>query len=188
MEDDIKTTPAIIADINNFWFIDTAPKQWFIKDDQFDATLKKRFEEWVVKALAGSLDAWADTPMGTLALILLLDQMTRNIYRNTPAAFSGDAAALALSLNAVHRGYLDEMEAHPQQFLLMPMMHSEDINIQNQSLPLFKKYTSADTDEYAKKHQVIIARFGRFPHRNAVLGRVSSEEEIAFLKEPNSSF
>ena len=115
--------------------------------------------------------------------------MTRNIHRDTPNAFSGDDMALAICLKGIERGYLDEFETLPErQFLLMPMMHSEDLDIQNRSLPLFEKYTSERTHEYAIKHQVIIERFGHFPHRNEILGRPLTAEQIEFLKGPDSSF
>ena len=178
-----------IEKILSFWFDECRPEQWFTKDDDFDNQLKTRFGKLVDKARAGQLDAWADTPRGLLALVLLLDQMTRNIYRNTPNAFSGDEIALALSLNGVKRGYLDLFEVEAErQFLLMPMMHAEDLDIQNQSLPLFDKYTSAHTHTYAVKHQVIIERFGHFPHRNAILGRPLTDEMKTFLEGPDSSF
>lgn len=174
--------------ILDFWFNECEPKQWFFKDDAFDQKLKDQFAKWVEKALAGQLDSWAETRDGSLALILLLDQMTRNIYRGTPKAFSGDEMALALSLKGAANGYLDELDMYGCQFLLMPMMHSEQIDVQNNSLALFKKYTHEMTYEYAIKHQVIVERFGYFPHRNAILGRPISAEEEAFLQGPDSSF
>jgi len=176
-------------DVLTFWFEECSPEQWFKKDETFDQMLKDRFGQLVEKALAGQLDGWAEDQDGLLALILLLDQMTRNIYRNTPKMYAGDDMALALSLNGVKRGYLDTMEnVAARQFLLMPMMHSEDIAIQNQSLPLFKKYATERTYDYAVKHQVIVDRFGHFPHRNDILGRPSTDEERAFLQGPDSSF
>ena len=184
MRDENEINPVL-----DFWFKECTPEQWFMKDEAFDATLKTRFGKLVEKARAGQLDAWTETREGTLALILLLDQMTRNIYRDTPNAFSGDEMALAICLKAIDLGYLDEFEEFPErQFLLMPMMHAEDLDIQNRSLPLFKKYTSERTYEYAVKHQVIIERFSHFPHRNAILGRPLTEEQIEFLKGPDSSF
>lgn len=178
-----------IQNILDFWFNQCEPEQWFMKNDDFDALLKEKFGKLVDKARAGQLDAWAETRQGTLALILLLDQMTRNIHRDTPNAFSGDDMALAICLKGIERGYLDEFETLPErQFLLMPMMHSEDLDIQNRSLPLFEKYTSERTHEYAIKHQVIIERFGHFPHRNEILGRPLTAEQIEFLKGPDSSF
>lgn len=181
-EDKIKT-------VLQFWFEDCAPEQWFTKNADFDALLKDQFSDLVEKAMAGQLDAWAETRDGLQALIILLDQMARNIFRDTPKMYAGDDIALALSLTGVQRGYLDEWENPAmRQFLLMPMMHSEDIDIQNKSLPLFKKYTLDMTYDYAIKHQVIVERFGHFPHRNDILGRPSTDEEIEFLKGPDSSF
>jgi len=178
-----------INDVLTFWFEECSPEQWFKKDPSFDQLLKDRFGSLVEKALAGQLDGWAESQDGLLALILLLDQMTRNIYRDTPKMYAGDDMALALSLNGVKRGYLDALDnVSARQFLLMPMMHSEDIAIQNQSLPLFKKYTMEMTYEYAVKHQVIVERFGHFPHRNDILGRPSTDKEREFLNGPNSSF
>ena len=179
-----KITPVI-----QFWFQECAPEQWFQKNEDFDSLLKEKFGDMVDKALAGQLDGWAETQDGLLALILLLDQMIRNIHRDTPKMYAGDDMAVALSLTGVQRGYLDTLKTIPErQFLLMPMMHSEDIDIQNKSLPLFKQYTEERTYDYAIKHQVIVERFGHFPHRNAILGRPSTDEEIEFLKGPDSSF
>ena len=176
------------ADILNFWFVETTPELWFKKDDDFDAAIKDRFGKTVTKALAGKLDHWANDAEGCLALILMLDQFTRNMFRHSARAFSGDEMALALSLRCVKRKYLAAAEPSYCQFMLMPMMHSEDVSIQDISLPLFEKYTSKLTHEYAMKHRDIIARFGRFPHRNAMLGRPSSRDEDQFLIQPGSSF
>ena len=176
------------ADILNFWFVETTPEFWFKKDDDFDAAIKDRFGKTVTKALAGKLDHWANDAEGCLALILMLDQFTRNIFRHSARAFSGDEMALALSLRCVERKYLDADKPFYCQFMLMPMMHSEEIDIQDMSLPLFETYTSKLTHEYAIKHRDIIARFGRFPHRNAILGRPNNSEEDHFLTQPGSSF
>ena len=176
------------ADILNFWFVETTPEFWFKKDDDFDATIEDRFGKAVTKALAARFDHWANDANGCLALILMLDQFTRNMFRHSARAFSGDEMALALSLRCVERKYLDAGKPFYCQFMLMPMMHSEDIGIQDMSLPLFEKYTSKLTYEYAVKHRDIIARFGRFPHRNAMLGRPSSRDEEQFLTQPGSSF
>lgn len=175
--------------ILDFWFKEIEPKKWYVKDVEFDNALANRFGTYVDRALAGQIDNWAATSDGCLALIILLDQFTRNIYRDTPKAFSGDEMALALSLKAHKAGWIeqDDSLAH-RQFFLMPMMHSEEISIQDASLPLFKSWTSENTYRYAVLHRDIIARFGHFPHRNVILGRPSTEEEIAFLKEPHSSF
>lgn len=171
-----------------FWFEEISPEQWFKKDDVFDKTIKNRFEPTIISSLKGERDSWANTAAGCLALIILLDQFTRNIYRNTPRAFSGDEMALALSLRCLERGYLDDADANQRHFMLMPLMHSEDLAIQDMSLPLFETHTNARTLDYAQQHRDIVARFGRFPHRNAILGRPYSPEEIEFLTQPGSSF
>ena len=176
------------ADILNFWVFETKSEFWFKKNDDFDAAIQDRFGKTVTGALAGRLDHWANDADGCLALIVILDQFTRNMFRHSAQAFLGDEMALALSLRCVERTYLDADEPSYCQFMLMPMMHSEDIGIQNMSLPLFEKYTSKLTHEYAMKHRDIIARFGRFPHRNAMLGRPSSRDEDQFLIQPGSSF
>ena len=171
-----------------FWFEESTPEQWFKKDDVFDATIRNRFEPTIISSLKGEKDSWADMATGCLALIILLDQFTRNIYRDTPSAFSGDEMALALSLRCLDRGYLGDADTNQRHFMLMPLMHSEDLAIQDMSLPLFEIHTNARTLDYAQRHRDIIARFGRFPHRNAILGRPSSSEETEFLTQPGSSF
>ena len=176
------------ADILNFWFVETTPELWFKKDDDFDAAIQDKFGKAVAEALTGRLDHRANYADGCLALILMLDQFTRNIFRNSARAFSGDEMALALSLRCVERKYLNTDKPSYCHFMLMPMMHSEDISMQEMSLPLFNQYTSKLTYDYAVKHHDIIARFGRFPHRNAMLGRPSSNDEDQFLTQPGSSF
>ena len=172
-----------------FWFEEISPESWFKKDPLFDDILTQKFGRMIEQALAGKLDKWAQNKDGRLALILLLDQMTRNIFRNTPKAFSGDEIACALSLRSVADGFLKtEKNVHKRQFFLMPMMHSEDLDIQKQSLPLFKALTTENTYDYAIRHHDIIERFGRFPHRNQILNRPSSNEELAFLTQQDSSF
>ncbi len=178
-----------VNSVLSFWFEEIKPEHWFTKSTDFDKLLEAKFEALVLQALNGQLDRWAGNSDGCLALILLLDQITRNIYRDTPKAFAGDEIACALSLRAAADKKIEgESGEAKRQFFLMPMMHSEDLAIQDASLPLFKTHTSERTYEFAIRHRDIIARFGRFPHRNAILGRPSSDEEIAFLKEPNSSF
>lgn len=150
--------------------------------------MRERFLKDIQNAIAGEYDAWAEMPEGRLALILLLDQFTRNIFRDTPDAFSGDEKALKLCLDGIRLGYLDILKERKVWFFLLPMEHSETLAIQEASLPLFKKYPPEDCYQYAIPHHDIIARFGRFPHRNEILGRKSTTEEIEFLKEPGSSF
>lgn len=171
-----------------FWFKECNPDQWFKKDDIFDGAIRKRFEPTVIGSLKGKNDIWANNATDCLALIILLDQFTRNIYRNTARAFSGDDMALALSLRSIERGYLDHGDVNRRHFMLMPLMHSEDLAVQDISLPLFEKHTNARTLNYAQRHRDIIAQFGRFPHRNNILGRPSSPQETEFLAQPGSSF
>jgi len=175
-------------EILNFWFEECEEDDWFKKDNAFDKKIRDRFLIDVEKAMAGEYDSWSGTPEGMLALILLLDQFTRNIFRDTPRAFAGDEKALALCLEGIERGYLDELKGQKVWFFILPMEHSEDMEIQKAGLPLFKKYPPDDVYQYAVAHYNIIERFGRYPHRNKILGRASTPEEIEFLKQPGSSF
>ena len=175
-------------EILNFWFKECKPEQWFKRNKDFDQMIENRFSFVIENAIAGNLGNWEESETGCLALIILLDQFTRNIFRDTPRAFSGDKRALALSQLCCDKNYLTNPDVQRRQFMLMPMMHSENLAVQNAALPLFKKYASKKDYEYAEKHREIIARFGRFPHRNAILGRKSTNEELEFLKQPGSSF
>jgi uncharacterized protein (DUF924 family) len=172
-----------------FWFVETRPRQWFGKDAAFDGLVRDRFFGLTRQALAGELDTWRADPAGGLALVLLLDQFPRQIWRDTATAFAGDPHALVLSLRAVEKGWLEEeVEQARRQFWLMPLMHSEDLAVQEAALPLFERFCDPRTADFARRHRDVIARFGRFPHRNAALGRVSSAEELAFLQTPGSRF
>ena len=175
-------------EILNFWFEECKPEQWFKKIEDFDKMIENRFFIAIENALAGKLRNWEESETGCLALIILLDQFTRNVFRDTPQAFAGDKRALALSQLCCDKDYLTNPDIQRRQFMLMPMMHSENLAVQDASLPLFKKYASKKDYEYAEKHREIIARFGRFPHRNVILGRKSINEELEFLKQPGSSF
>lgn len=176
-------------DILNFWLFECSFQERFQKSEAFDSQIKDRFGHLVEQALQGDLDSWAEDWDQRLSLIILLDQFTRNIYRDTPEAFSGDHKVSQLSIRSTKDGHLEnETDRTKIQFTLMPMMHSEDIEVQDASLPLFEKYSNEETLKYAIAHRTIIARFGRFPHRNVILGRESTKEEIEFLKGPNSSF
>jgi uncharacterized protein (DUF924 family) len=172
-----------------FWFSETLPHQWFGKDLAFDALVGERFLGLTRQAIAGELDAWSAEPTGALALVLLLDQFPRQIWRHTVMAFAGDPQAQALSLQALDRGWVEaESEEARRHFWLMPLMHSEDLAVQEAALLLFERFSDSRTSEFARRHRDVIARFGRFPHRNAVMGRVSSAEELTFLQTPGSRF
>ena len=175
-------------EILNFWFKECKPEQWFKKNEYFDKMIENRFFIAIENALAGKLRNWEESETGCLALIILLDQFTRNVFRDTPRAFAGDKRALALSQLCCDKDYLTNPDIQRRQFILMPMMHSENLAVQDAALPLFKKYASGKDYEYAEKHRDIIVRFGRFPHRNVILGRKSTNEELEFLKQPGSSF
>lgn len=181
------SNPEINA-VLTFWFEESTSEQWFKKSDTYDELIASRFGMLVEKALIGKLDDWQSEKEGLLALILLLDQFTRNIFRDSPKSFAGDEQALELSLEGQRRGYLKELNDNERHFLLVPMMHSESLDIQNASLPLFKQHTNDNVYGYAVAHRDIIEKFERFPHRNQILDRTSTQEEIEFLKQPGSSF
>lgn len=175
--------------ILDFCFKEVGSQQFFEKDVNFDNLLKERFTGLLKQAAASELYEWRSSIEGRLAEIIILDQFSRNIYRDSPAAFAQDAMALALAQEAVAASALEALETMDERkFLLMPYMHSESKLIHQQAEKLFKQYTNADTVDAELKHKVIIDRFGRYPHRNDILGRVSSSEEIEFLTQPDSSF
>lgn len=183
------------ADVLDFWFgTDGASRdEWFRKDPDFDALIRERFGALVEQALAGDLADWEGTADGALARVLLLDQFTRNIFRGTPRAFDGDAQALALARSMVARSADQALPPLRRVFAYLPFEHAEDHAAQRESLRLFGALaaahpTLASYDDYARRHAVVIERFGRFPHRNAILGRASTPEEVAFLSESGSSF
>jgi uncharacterized protein (DUF924 family) len=177
------------SEVLAFWFAEAQPQQWFGKDPAFDGLLRQRFLGLTGRAIAAELDAWSTEPTGALALVLLLDQFPRQIWRDTARAFAGDPQALTLSQGAVELGWLEvETEQARRQFWLMPLMHSEDLAVQEAAQPLFERFCDPRTAEFARRHRDVIARFGRFPHRNTALGRPSSAAELAFLQTPGSSF
>ena len=176
-------------DILDFCFKEVGSEKFFEKDADFDKILTERYSALLNQAAASELYEWRRSIKGRLAEIIVLDQFSRNIYRDTPAAFAQDAMALALAQEAVNAGALEILESvAARKFILMPYMHSESKLIHQQALTLFETYINAETVEAELKHKVIIERFGRYPHRNVILGRVSSSEEIEFLTQPDSSF
>jgi uncharacterized protein (DUF924 family) len=171
-----------------FWFTDLTPKQWWSADPAFDALISQRYSALVQQAAAAELYHWRTSARGRLAEIILLDQFSRNIYRGTPKAFAQDGIALVLAQEAVAAGALTGLNAEQGSFLLMPYMHSESKIVHQQAEQLFKHYAPEHSYQFELKHKVIIDRFGRYPHRNRILGRTSSEEEDAFLQQPGSGF
>jgi uncharacterized protein (DUF924 family) len=177
-----------IAAIWDFWFAPAHEAKWYEKDAAFDAEIRARFGKLHEAAAAGALDHWPVSAHGALALILLLDQFSRNLHRNDPRAFAGDAKALAVAELAVSRGFDRGFPFKAQQFFYLPFEHAEDLAAQQRCIELFTACANDEGLKYAIAHRDIIARFGRFPHRNAALGRTTTAEEIEFLKGPNSSF
>ncbi|MCH8501736.1 MAG: DUF924 domain-containing protein [Aliidiomarina sp.] len=175
-------------DVLDFWFNELSQAQWFSKDDALDRTISQRFQATLSAAAHCELFDWRDTATGRLAEIIVLDQFSRNIYRDRPDAFANDALALALAQEAVRLGLDRELSSTQKAFLYMPYMHSESLIIHDLALRLYDQPGLESNLEFEIKHRDIIVRFGRYPHRNAVLGRESSTEEVAFLKQPGSSF
>lgn len=170
----------------DFWF--SQPEHWFAKSDAFDDAIRAQFAALWQQAAQGELSAWRDTLHGRLAEIIVLDQFSRNLHRGSPLAFAQDGMAVVLTQEALrHSGFAD-LNMRERQFMLLPLMHSESGVIHAQAVPLFERYTDENVLDFEMRHKAIIDRFGRYPHRNAVLGRQSTAEEIAFLQEPGSSF
>ncbi len=172
----------------DFWFKEHGPKDWFAKNPDFDAKIGARFGALHARAQAGELDGWAGTPAGALALLVVLDQFSRNLYRDRAEAFACDAKALAVARKAVDRGFHLGFGEPERVFFFLPFEHSEDPRDQELSVGYFADFSDKLYVEAAEKHKAIIDRFGRYPHRNKILGRASTPEEIAFLSGPESSF
>ena len=172
----------------HFWFETLAPRQWFDKSEELDDLIVQRFGSLLEQAIAGELWAWRRSPQGRLAEILVLDQFSRNIHRGRAGAFAQDPQALVLAQEAVASGADGHLAVQHKPFLYMPYMHSESLLVHGEALRLFDQAGLENNLEFERRHHAIIARFGRYPHRNALLGRTSSSEELAFLKEPGSSF
>ena len=192
---------ATAQDVLDFWFLpigvkghNTQRPEWFRKDDAFDAQVRAQFGELVEQALQGGLRHWDDEgTQGTLARIVVLDQFTRNIHRGTPKAFAGDALALEAALALDDSGANQTLPPVQRLFAYLPFEHAESLSMQLRSVDLFDMLRSSATGfdstfDYARRHYEIIRRFGRFPHRNAILGRPSTAEEVEFLKQPGSGF
>ncbi|MCC7016768.1 MAG: DUF924 domain-containing protein [Rhodospirillales bacterium] len=176
------------ARVLDFWFKDRGAEDWFAKNPDFDAEIRAGFGTLHALAAEGKLDRWAETPEGALALIVVLDQFSRNLHRGSAQAFACDPKALALARQAVERGFHLGFGERERVFLFMPFEHSEDPRDQELSVKYFAGFSGKLYVEAAEKHKAIIDRFGRFPHRNAALGRESTPEEVAFLAGPESSF
>lgn len=171
-----------------FWFQELEPKQWWLADPGLDAQIRERFGDTLARAARGELSAWRETAQGRLAEIIVLDQFSRNICRGTPAAFAQDPVALVLAQEAIRAGAPAALSPIQRNFLYMPFMHSESPRVHEWAEALFRDNGLEDNYRYELRHREIIDRFGRYPHRNAILGRESTPEELAFLKQPGSRF
>ena len=176
------------TDVIQFWFEDIEPKQRFIKDFEFDELLRAKFGETHQLATQGLLYAWREHPLDALAEIIVLDQFSRNMFRDTPKAFATDSLALILAQEAIRKKFDKELDKGKRSFLYMPFMHSESKEIHDIALFLFDQPGLEDNFNFEVKHKAIIDRFGRYPHRNEILGRESTAEELEFLSQPGSSF
>lgn len=174
--------------IIKFWFEEIEPAQWWIKDDVFDELLLERFSSVHRQASCCELFEWRKEPVGRLAEIIILDQFSRNMFRDTPQAFASDAMSLTLSQEAIACGADLVLTAVQRAFLYMPFMHSESLAIHDIAVELYRKNGIRNNLDFELRHKKIIERFGRYPHRNKILGRPSSPEEIEFLKQPGSGF
>lgn len=187
-----------IDDVLAFWF-GAGVKRWFTRDAAFDDDIRRRFGELHAAALRGELDAWRGDARSELAAIVVLDQFSRNLHRDSGQAFAGDARALAIAVDLFDSGRARELSLMERYVALLPFMHAEDVAAQDRCVREFAALVAEAPDaesrgmmeyalDYARRHRDIVARWGRFPHRNAVLGRATTPEEAAFLLEPGSSF
>lgn len=171
-----------------FWFNDIEPQSWWAADPAFDTLIRDQFAQAVIQAVQGEFYTWRVTAKGRLAEIIVLDQFSRNVYRHTPKAFGQDPMALALAQEAVAMGVLNELNPDERAFLLLPFMHSESRLIHVQAERLYSEWAPENNYRFELRHKEIIDRFGRYPHRNIILNRESTPEELEFLKQPGSSF
>jgi uncharacterized protein (DUF924 family) len=175
-------------EISTFWFEEIEAKLWFASDKKFDDLIRQRFLAVMQQAAVGGLHSWRATAEGRLAEIIVLDQFSRNVYRNTPQAFAQDTIALVLAQEAISSGALNLLNPTQRSFLLLPYMHSESKQIHVEAESLYKNFTPPGNYDFELRHKAMIDRFGRYPHRNEILGRTSTSEEVEFLSQPGSRF
>jgi uncharacterized protein (DUF924 family) len=178
----------IIDEIVAFWFETLKPEDWYRKNPAIDAEITARFGATYDALKTGLPPEWLAEPKGMLAAIIVLDQFPRNMFRDDPRAFATDGAALALAKRAISEGFDLPLAPEQRAFIYLPFQHAETVEDQARSIALFTALGNPNNLDFAQRHQAIIARFGRFPHRNSVVGRASTAEELAFLQEPGSSF
>lgn len=190
--------PSTPADVLNFWFASDAEALWYERNDAFDAIIRARFGDTLEAALRGDLDAWADTPDGWLALLIVRDQFSRNLYRNDARAWSSDAGTQVLALGGIARGLDQQLTPMQRVFAYLPFEHAESPVLQKHCVHLFEQLVASwpaaerarfqNFLDYARRHHDVIEQFGRFPHRNAVLGRADTPAEQAYLATPGAGF
>lgn len=178
--------PDLVDQVLAFWFAD--PARAWRRDPAFDAEIRDRFAALHDAIERGEHEGWRETARGALAYVIVLDQFSRNMYRDTPRMYASDPQARAAARAALDRGFDQALPPVERGFLYLPFMHAEDLADQDRAVALYAAYASGEQLEFAEGHRAIIRRFGRFPHRNAILGRPSSDAERAFLAEPGSSF
>ncbi len=179
-----------INEILQFWFEDIEHFRWFKKNPDFDRALEQRFGDLLTQARNNQLDHWCDTARGSLALIILLDQFSRNIYRESSRAFEADPKALQLTLDGIQKGFEEKLTLEQRSFYYLPLRHAENLEMQILGLEKTRELNDAGygSDKYALSHLAIIEQFGRFPHRNRVLGRSNTSDEQLYLKDGNADF
>lgn len=193
------TVPATALEVLDFWFgnsgavgAERGKALWFVKSAEVDDEIRARFLPTYERAVSGQLDDWQQSALGSLALVIVLDQFSRNMFRDTPRAFASDPMALAVASQAIEKGFDRQLAPFERAFMYLPFEHSESLTDQQRSLELFALLEAypelAEMRRYAQLHYDVVKRFGRFPHRNAILGRESSEAERDFLGQPGSSF
>jgi uncharacterized protein (DUF924 family) len=175
-----------IQDVLEYWYSPRLTRHWFASTPDLDDEIRQRYEALWQRAANGELDAWSDTPDGALALAIVLDQLPLNMFRGKPRAFATEQHAVAVARQAVARGDDQRLPRDRVQFLYMPLMHSENLADQDLSVALFQRAGLADNLRFAEHHRGIVHRFGRFPHRNAILGRESTPEEQTYLASPEA--
>jgi uncharacterized protein (DUF924 family) len=176
------------AEVIRFWFQEIEARLWFASDEDFDSLIRRRFLGLMQKAAAGELYSWRQEAEGRLAEVIVLDQFSRNVCRNTPLAFAQDPLALVLAQEAVASGALSVLNPTQRSFLLLPYMHSESGEIHAVAERLYREFAPVENYDFELRHKAIIDRFGRYPHRNEILGRTSTPEEVEFLAQPGSRF
>jgi len=184
----VKLTDMNCTDILEFWFDEISPSQWWEKDTAFDQLIAARFSKIHERAACCELFGWRQTAQGRLAEVIVLDQFSRNMFRGSARSFAHDPLALALAQEAISAGADDLLDSSRRPFLYMPLMHSESLVVHEAAIYLFTRKCSKDNLNFEIRHREIIQRFGRYPHRNEILGRESTADDIQFLEGPGSAF